>query len=71
VSKTFKDILHEKAPAPTTIKRYLDTQGYLMATPLMKPLLRLITIKKRLHFANKYFKSSAEFFASIIWSDET
>jgi Transposase len=71
VSKILKDILHEKAPAPTTIKRYLDTQAYLMATPLMKPLLRPINIKNRLNFANKYLKSSAEFFSSIIWSNKT
>jgi hypothetical protein len=71
VSQILKNILHQTAPAQTSTKIYLDTQCCLMATPLMKPLCCPLKINKRLDFANKYYKSSAAFFSSNIWSDET
>ena len=55
----------------STIKRRLHESKYRGFTTRCKPLISLKNRKARLDFAKKLLKKPAQFWNSILWTDET
>lgn len=61
----------EKHVHPDTIKNVLRKHGYRARTARRKPFVSIINRRKRLEFAKKYINQSAEFWKSVVFSDES
>ncbi len=55
----------------STIRKRLDKNGIHGRVPRQKPLQTKKNIKTRLTFAKKYLDYPQEFWATILWTDET
>ena len=57
--------------AKSTIKRRLHKSKYRGFTTRCKPFISLKNRKARLEFARRHLKKPAQFWTSILWTDET
>jgi transposase len=56
---------------PATLREWLRKEGILHQRALRRPLLTPITARKRLQFANRYYRQPSRFWRRWNFSDET